>query len=189
MALSDLIPDALKPPKPIGGKGDSSPRVSGVADDAMTPIIEPHEGSVIPYRGTEQHGIHPSEPYSDHRDELRKSVDVTLSPHPHPATPVLVTVVKSDGDEFTEWRVVSTLASGTPAQILMRNRLRTYARVTNSGAVTVYIGRDPFMNAYNNSFPIPAGGTIEMHHTEDVWVMSADGSNVDVRAYVEFKRV
>lgn len=188
MALSDLLPNALRAAKPVGGHGDTSPRVSGVADDALTPVPEEIDGDVIPYRGTETHGVDAGNvTYVDPRGELRKSVDAVVKPADHPPTPILVKVVNSDGDEVWDWRVVSTVASATPASILNRDRRRTSARIINNGAVTVLIGRSQMMNSLN-SFPIAAGQLLEVHHTEDVWVISNDGSNVDVRAHIEFKR-
>lgn len=187
MALSDLLPNALRAAKPIGVAGDTSPRVSGVADEAIEPVAEHYAGENIPYRGTEQHGIKPGPAYSDHRDEIRKSVDVEAVEHPHPPTPVLVKVVKEDGGESVDWRVITALASAVPTQLLNRMRKRTTAHILNYGSVTVLIGRSPAMNSLN-SYPIPAGGTLDIKHTEDVWLISADGSSVDVRAYIEFTR-
>lgn len=186
--LSDLIPNALRPAKPVGGHGASAPRVSGVSDDAIVPVTEHISGDVIPYRGTETHGVDAGNvSYVDPRGELRHSVDVVVDPASHPVTPVLVKVVKHDSTEYTDWRVVSTLASAMPIALMQRHRDRTYGRIINNGAATILIGKDAVMTSYN-SYPIAAGQTYELHHTEAVWVTSIDGSTVDVRGIEEFKR-
>lgn len=187
MTLSDLIPHALRAAKPIGVAGASSPRVSGVADDAIEPVPDTYAGELIPYRGIEQHGVKPGPSYKDHRDEIRKSVDVEVQPHPHPVTPVLVKVVREGGNESRDWRVISAVASAVPSMVVNRMDTRTLARVLNNGTVGILVGRSALMNT-NNSFPIAAGQYVEMKHTEDVWVISADGSSQDVRVYVEFRR-
>lgn len=189
MALSDFVPAGLRT-KPVGGHGDAkAPRVSGVSDDAITPVVEHEAGHVLPYRGTELHGVDvPETHYADPRGELRSAVDVELVKEPHPVTPVLVKVVKNDGDEYTDWRVISTLAGTVPIALLNRNRNRICARIINNGAATVLLGRDAMMNV-NNSYPLAAGASfLDIRHSEDVWVMSQDGSSVDVRAVFEFKR-
>lgn len=189
MALSDLLPNALRAAKPVGGHGDTSPRVSGVADAALTPVPEHYAGEVIPYRGTESHGVDGGHTaYTDPRGELRKSVDVIVAPAEHPPTPVLVKVVKTDGNEVHDWRVVSTVASAVPTTILGRDRRRVSARIINNGAVTVLIGHDQSMTSIN-SYPLAAGASLtDLRHSEPVWVTSVDGSNVDVRAMIEFRR-
>lgn len=188
MALSDFVPASLRA-KPIGGHAEDphAPRVSGVADEAIVPVPEHFAGHNIPYRGTEQHGVTPGPAYSDHRDEIRKSVDVHVSPADHPPAPILVKVVRENGEEERDWRVISAVATAVPSMVVNRMHTRTLARVLNNGTVTINVGRAPTMNV-NNSFPIAAGQYIEMKHTEDVWVTSADGSSQDVRVYVEFRR-
>lgn len=189
MALSDLVPHALRPAKPVGGHS-AAPRVSGVADDAITPVVEHVAGPVFAWRGQEQHGVTVTDGSTrliDPHEEFAENVDYEHAVDNHPPTPVLVRIVREDGNEVADWRVITALLSAQPTQILNRLDDRTSARIFNNSAVVVLIGRDATMNV-NNSFPLAVGQSIDIKHTRSVWGISIDGSNADVRACIEFAR-
>lgn len=190
MALSDLLPEALRPTKPIAVDGPRSPRVSGVSDTAIPPVIEEVPGPVFAYRGQEQHGVpvtHGSEAPQDPHAAFMHTVDVENVHELHPPTPILVRVADKDGTEVHAFRTISSIADGSVRMIVNRMDNRTKLRIYNLGAVTVYIGSDSSTSAFNG-FPLPANSAepFALDSTESVYAVSEDGSVCDVRAFVEF---
>lgn len=191
MTLSESVARLLNP-KPVGVAGPSSPRVSGVSDEAITPVPESVEGVNFDWRGQEQHGVpvtngstHPQDP----RTAFMHTVDAEHVEHPHPVTPVLVKVVHEDGQETRAWRVINTAATGAPSMILNRMDTRTKLSLFNLGAATVFINCDNGVSPING-YPILAntGIPFEMETQSAVWAVSADGTTCDVRALIEFTK-
>lgn len=193
MATFDLIPAKLRPAKQVGGKGDSSPRVSGVSDEAVTPVPDAIAGHVLPYRGTELHGVpDDGQPYVDPRDELRKSVDVGPLVELHPPTPVLVKVVEDDGAEVKAWRVISAYVDGTPRLILNRMPNRSRANIANKDEGNiVWLGPDSTVSPLNGFSCVHQSGInvgVELTSTEEVWAVSDTGSVQELRILIEYTR-
>lgn len=192
MALSDLVPASLRA-KPIGVKGPTSPRVSGVSDEALTPVVEHVAGPVFAYRGQEQHGVpvtHGTEDPHDPHAAFSHTVDVEHVTELHPPTPVLVKVVEDDGTESHAFRVFSTAANGSPSVIVNRQdgRSRVLLDVTTANH-SVYIGHDSTVSVFSG-FPLSAAASLPMELVTDqaIWAVSDDGSAVDVRVLIEFPR-
>jgi hypothetical protein len=191
MAARDLLPYALRPAKRIGGEDTSPVRVSGVSDEALTPVPEPVSGPVFDYRGQEQHGV-PVENGSVEPEDPRRAfvhtVDVEeLGTHkPHP---LAVRVVQNDDEEVRDWRVMPTSVGTAPVQIAGRHDRRTRLRISvPTSGHGIYISHDQSPTTYTG-FPIAGGTCFELITTQAVYAICDDGvTTVPVVVVSEFRR-
>ena len=188
MALTDLLPEALRPTKPIAVDGPTSPRVSGVSDTAITPVVEDVPGPVFAYRGQEQHGVpvtHGTEAPNDPRNAFLHTVDVENVHELHPPTPILVRDVTTKRRKRS--RVITSSVNATSRLVLNRQETRTRVILSNWSAENIYIGFDNSTASALSGFPLSAWGSVELFTTEEIWGVSETGDACEVRILVEWE--
>jgi hypothetical protein len=131
---------------PNQSKSDSVDRAGEYAGPhAVTPVLE-HESpsTVFAYRGTETHGVEPTEQYApppDAGDTVSAFVDI---PKEAP-DPIPVRVVNESISEIVAGRCFQTFITSTPTAVLGRDterksaKLRVRAGDLNAGAYTVWL--------------------------------------------------
>lgn len=186
MSFADMLRTATKP---VGGRS-AEQRSPGVSVDAVDPVPENRPETLLPYRGTEQHGVNVTgvTRVQDEREPFRSDVDVVVTHGNEPADPILVKVVQDEPNEVRAWRNVVLFADGTQRMIVGRTPERTKVRLYNtSGAVSVMIGSDSSVTP-TSGYPLPAGKELELTTSQEIWAVSYDGSPIDIRALIEYRR-
>ena len=94
------------------------------------------------------------------------------------ANPMPVRLKGSAGTKNAPVQVTVTTAA---TQILAANPNRAGAIIANTGASTLFIGRDNTVTT-GNGIPVAAGGSIEDNQSGDAWFGIVASGTADVRA-------
>lgn len=183
--------------KQNGGMASSSVHV-----DAEKPVPEHVKGTVLPYRGMENHGVQQEAPIPEYIDDTWPEADE--QPHyaqgPTEDEPLPVRIVNSSfGTEFQDFRAFTAYvpsanaqAQNTPCIIVGRidpqqNEKRVVHIQNQHATKSIYIGSDNSVSPLNG-YLIKAGQELPYPLTveSEIWGVSEDGTNVPVGVLVEF---
>lgn len=143
--------------------------------EAYTPRTEAYEGDNNPYRGTEAHGVEPTEDPTNIPGWNSESIPVPVEIETPDPDPIPVRIVSGESaQEFKRWRVATEYASPEGRRIVNALDTRTILKVRNSSdAVTVFVGPDESVSAFTG-YPLGPGQEITLTTTEDVWGIAAE---------------
>lgn len=166
--------------------------------DRVAPVPEKYQGTSVPYRGTNDHGvpIDKEAEFSEREYQIEedKSKPVYL-PAEKEVDPITVRVVQDSARERLDWRVVRFVVGDVAQQIL--GRLETRRSVTirvhevkSDGATAnsspIYIGNDNGLRPMTGE-RVPAGGIVDaLRTTEDIWAVTDPGVQVEISIRYEF---
>lgn len=154
----------------------------------VTPVPDSFAPEFLPYRGTQTHGVAPSQDshnIPDHRDDARP---VPVIPLPEKPEPVPVVVISDTGRRIRQWRGHSTYATPSVAQIVGAHDKRTKVTIRNlSTDKTAYLGPDVTVSVVNG-FPVLPGGAFEIGAESAVYgVCDGASENVPLSVLVEYQ--
>lgn len=160
----------------------------------IDPVPEHVAGVVLPYRGTEDHGVAmpkgtdlTGENDVYYLDESELPVEHYLS-HETEHPPINVRVVNEAVCERRDWRPFRLLATDQPQRLIGRLETRTGLRIQNLDAANpIYISTDSGVSPIFG-YKITAGREIgnPLSTTEDVWVICDPGLTAEISGISEF---
>lgn len=147
--------------------------------EPIEPIVEQYEGTNLPYRGVQYHGVEPTErPQEPEGYANAVEVDYLDAEPTQEAVPVRV-VNRTDRYQRTARADTFTLVANIPVNVAGREDTRTSLKIVNTHATqTVYIGFAANMTNWNGSYPLAAGKDITTVSQDDVFVMSLVGGEL-----------
>lgn len=155
---------------------------------ALKPIVEEYEGHNNPYRGTEDHGVHPLYNVPPPDDSWEGGM-APVNPDrldEEPEAVQAVRIVNVGAREIKEWRSFRVYATATPTILVGKFDARESFTLKNlSDTVTVYVGGDMQVSR-SQGFPVAPGTEFSVDCDTEVWGISDDGSDVDCAVYVVF---
>lgn len=162
--------------------------------DQVKPVPEHYEGENQPYRGTETHGVKPTEgvdagAYYAEMQQDDGPDDVQYVAPDEELEPIAVRVVQKTSRERLSWRAVRFIVGDTPQQILGRHERRKNVRIRVHGALDgdpVYIGNESGLRPYTG-YLIPAGTELyPFQSTEEIWAIADAGISVELSIMYDF---
>lgn len=145
---------------------------------------------VLPYRGTETHGVAVVDLPDVDADEADYGVTVAVPverPEPDP-DPIPVRVVTSgDGDELKTWRVIREYVRPNESrQILGQDELRNNTRIRNVHATDiVYLSHESFADP-GNGYPLAAGSEFTLTRAvTPVWAFTNGANGIPLAISIE----
>lgn len=176
-------------PNPIIGRIVSN-RWAPNRSEPIPPVPEKYAGDNLPYRGIEQHGVSVDENWRDPADDMAigpdgRLVDVYEHDAPEPE-PVPVRIVGTDSAERPAFRTMRMHldTNAGPTLLLGKDSRRQSVFIRNDTATkTLVVGYSPdSLNMFG--FPVAqanfSGLTIGRGSAEEIYVMSQDGSAIDI---------
>lgn len=152
-------------------------------DRAIEPTPESYEGYNNPYRGTEMHGVEPTDdprPVPGYGSGRTVEYDPPL-PEPEP---IPVVVVHTGARELRRSRIYQSSANvGAPTQIVGRDESRILVKLKNLGASVVWIGHDDNIANAQHGWPLAENETYESPTQDTLYALSShvsDPMNVSV---------
>lgn len=151
--------------------------------DAAEPQPEKYAGDNNPYRGTETHGVAADNEPRPTQGYATRGVPIRTETPPPNVEPVPVRIVEEGGREIRTARTGVVYAAGTASGnaklFLGRDENRTFTRIKNSSAVTVYIShiQSTVASAAMNGFPISAGESYETQTQEELYAAAPDSTD------------
>lgn len=168
-------PEQSSEPEPI-------PTING---GYIVPLEEKSTGVNFPYRGSEQHGV-PVDWSPDKSPEEWEGGIVRFR-EPEPETePVAVRIVETSSQELRKFRVAQHIVGASPTLVAGRFNKRTRCTIRNMDADTVaYISSASAVSTWTG-YPINFGADLDISADDEVWAISADGSNVSLAVLIEY---
>lgn len=152
---------------------------------ALKPAPENYQGTVFPYRGMQQHGVHPSQSV-DPPDHMAEGGMVTVAPPHKGPDPVPVRIVQGGTKEYSQWRAFQAYVSGSPTQVVNRKENRANLTLRNlSDTVHVWIGPDANVTK-QTGFRLDKGASFSLAGEAEIWAVSDDGTMVVLCGFFEF---
>lgn len=168
-----------------GGQPLNTSQDPSTPEGALTPVPEHYAGVSLPYRGFVDHGVPVQDDFPDVPGYEGSTEVEYVDPDP-PQDPIPVRIVQSQtGREFKDWRVGSDFVGNASHRIVGQLLTRTALRIRNIGTQTVFVGPDAATASFSG-YPIVVGAELTIDGTGDVWGVSADGSQQEVRYLYEF---
>jgi hypothetical protein len=137
---------------------------------------------VFPYRGTEPHGVAPTEHPTSAPGFNEDTVLADVTPEAPEPEPVPVRIVSQGGREVVQWRSMRAIVDGSQRLIVGRNERRRNLRIRNMNAAgrTVFIAPDSNVTSYDG-WPLAPGTELQFTAAQsEVYGVSDDGSQVEV---------
>lgn len=166
--------------------------------DRVAPVPEHYEGSNIPYRGTETHGVPiPKDAEYDSREFEFKQDETKPGYLPDPDDaihdPIPVRLVQGDSKrERLDWRALRYRVTDQGARILNRHekrknvRIKVHFQTDGLDSKPVYLGNDSMVAPYTG-FQLDRGETLfPFDSTEDVWAICNPGESVEISIMYTF---
>jgi len=169
--------------------------------DRVAPLPEHYEGTNVPYRGTQNHGVEIPKDAEYETREFEFKQDETKPVYlPDPdndiAEPIPVRIVQGESKrERLDWRAVRFIVQDVPQQILGRHEKRRNVVIrvhdvksdgTTENSDPIYLGNDSGLRPMLG-FRIPAGAQFDsLRSTEDVWAVAEPGTQVEISIIYEF---
>lgn len=160
------------------GQANTS-RSEMVDREPLKPVMEQYEGTNLPYRGVQYHGVEPTE-RPQQPEGYADAVEVDYLDAEKVLEAVPVRVVNRTGRYFRMARADSvTLTANTAVSVAGREDTRISLKIVNTHATqTVWVGFAQNMVTWNGSFPLAAGKDVTLVSKDDVFVLSAVGGEV-----------
>lgn len=136
------------------------------------PRVERYAGHNNPYRGTEEHGVAPTEEWSDVPRHATEAA-VFLPPDEEQA-PIPVKVVTESGSERVLWRGQSVPVGDTPTRVAGGHEKRRNLQIRNDGPNAVFLGSQGSDANPITGYKLPSGQSVTLANThDDVWAIAA----------------
>jgi len=158
------------------------------------PIPEQYVGQNYAYRGTETHGVAPTEePSPSPGNDQAVPVEFEEPTEPPPPVPVRIVTEESDAQQrFRVIRGITSAAVGTvtiPIQAFGPMHNRRALKIFNLGTVTLWFGHEQQAATKAGGFPILANGSEALDYSQDsaIWVSSDDGTAQPYAILVQYE--
>lgn len=165
--------------------------------DRVAPEVEKHEGTNIPWRGTETHGVPiPDDTVYDTLEADRPWVDdepdIPYLPPEDETEPVAVRVVTDSRRERLTWRALRFRANDQAQQVLGRHekrrncRIKVHYQTDGVDSFPVWIGSDDGVKPYTG-YQVDRGETLmPLVSTEPIYVICNPNEEVELSVLYEF---
>ena len=165
--------------------------------DRVDPVVEKHEGTNFPYRGTQTHGVDvPDDVVYDTLEAERPWVDddadIPYLPPEDETEPIAVKVVTDTRRERLEWRAARFRVTDQGKQILGRHdkrrnvRIKVHYQTDGVDSFPIFIGADSGIQPYTG-YQMDRGESIfPFTSTEEIWAICNPGETVDISIMYEF---
>jgi hypothetical protein len=155
---------------------------------AVQPVPESIVGAadINAYRGLDVHGVpHNGVNFHDVPPVDDSTLVVFDAPEDEPE-PIPVKIVSTSRREIKTFHVRREYAMALQAiRIANRNMERTKLRITNIGTVVLYISDNESVTT-NNGYPLAVNAEYVTDTQDDVWAVSADGTQQPVAILMEY---
>lgn len=158
--------------------------------EAIPPVPEHYEGDNNPYRGTEDHGVKPTEKPSPTGADWDTREGHTYLPPEEEYEPIPVRIVQQHGNEFRQFRVHRmSVNNGQAVQFLGRNLARQSVYVENPDAALT------LMISHEREFPLGGfilgpGQNVTLYTHDEIYVLgSAAAPAVQTAQAIEYYSV
>lgn len=170
---------------------DSNEEVTG-SPEYLSPILD-RATPYLPYRGTQFHGVAPTEVSAIDDDvvDVPSGTVITgiFQPPEEDANPIPVRIVESATHEYSQWRAWQAFANASsPSMVANRKEGQSSLTVKNCSASSrVWVGPDPSVSVYTG-FPLDGGGQIALSGEAPVYAIAdtAVPGNVVIAVLSEF---
>jgi len=166
--------------------------------DRLAPVPEHYEGTTLPYRGTETHGVPiPKDAEYDTREfEFKQDetkVAYLANPDDSIDEPIPVRLVQGESKrERLDWRPLRYRVTDRGQQIVGRHdkrrslRIKVHFQTDGVDSKPVYLGPDSGVSPYT-SFQLDRGETTDaLYTTEEVWAICNPGESVEISIMYEY---
>jgi len=145
--------------------------------EPIEPVPEHYEGYNNPYRGTELHGVEPTDdprPVPGHASGRGVEYDPPL-PEPEP---IPVVLRNEGGLELRRSRIYQGKANALQSnQLVGRDDTRLKVRLKNLGTSVVYIGNRNDTAHPNHGWPLAQNELFESETQDELWAISSHATD------------
>lgn len=146
-------------------------------DRVIDPVPEKYEGYNNPYRGTEMHGVEPTEDPRATPDHSSGRDVVYDEPLPEPE-PIPVVVRTTGGREFRRSRIFQGKANArNPSRVVGKDESRIKVKLKNLGASVVYVGNNDTTANVNEGWPLAQNEVYESETQDELFALSSHAAD------------
>jgi hypothetical protein len=145
----------------------------------LVPAPDRYGGVNFPYRGSQDHGVPPTETATGTAENYEGgTVEVSYPAADAEVPPVPVRIVETDTrHEYTQWRAIQAFASGAPSMVVSRQEGRdrvTIKNIDSSTGTAVWLGPDANVSKMSGFRIEKDGGSVTLQTEAEVWAVSDD---------------
>ena len=143
-----------------------------------TPILEHVVGNNFPYRGSQDHGVVPTEKPLEAASYAGDNAAYFEPEEPDPEL-IAVKVVNEAKREIRTFTTQQVIVDGNVQRILGRDPNRVSVRLTVIGAVAVWFGGDANVSKYSG-YPFAQGASLDLTANDEIYAFSDTGAQQTV---------
>jgi hypothetical protein len=158
--------------------------------DRVRPVMDRVAGVNFPYRGSETHGVDPTDSVDIDPEEADygTTVAVPLEPETEDIEPVPVRIVSASSKELRTFRVIREYCRGNePARrIIGQDENRTTVRIKNLHASDLLYISDMGFNDVGMGYPIAGGQELEVSAETAIYAKASAANDISIAMFVEW---